>query len=316
MNRNVRIILYVVLLTVACLCAVKSIHAYRSVRTAREAAQSAAIDEPIDQDAPATNTLSGTNSKATTNLVVVGTNLPANAAVAATNVSSPTNSATTGTATVSKADSPKTGSAKKTQSGDGLSAVVGYGAVMLLAIVGLAFLIAHDFSHFVAERFHKFLLSDEGEGFKDPEYERAEQLWANSQFLDAIQLMRDYLKKNPRKLYVGIRIAEIYEKDLGNYLAAALEYEEVLEHRLLPEQWGWAAIHLANLYSGKLNQTEKAAAWLRRIVAEHGETAAAAKARSRLGQIEGGADTASAEESEPPPPGMNLPKGFRPRTEK
>lgn len=51
--------------------------------------------------------------------------------------------------------------------------------------------------------------------------------------------------------YAAIRIAEIYEKDLHNYVAASLELEEVLSKRLSREKWGWTAIHLANLYSGK-----------------------------------------------------------------
>src|SRR4030095_7714562 len=74
-----------------------------------------------------------------------------------------------------------------------------------------------------------------------------------------------------------------YEKDLGNYLASALEYEEVLKKRLPAERWGWAAIHLSNLYSGKLNKTEDATRLLYRIIEEYGQTAAARKARERLG---------------------------------
>ena len=34
--------------------------------------------------------------------------------------------------------------------------------------------------------------------------------------------MREYLKKNPREQHAALRIAEIYEKDLQNNLAAAL----------------------------------------------------------------------------------------------
>ena len=56
--------------------------------------------------------------------------------------------------------------------------------------------------------------------------------------------MREYLLKNPREQHVSLRIAEIYEKDLANPLAAALEYEEVLKQKLPAERWGWAAIHL------------------------------------------------------------------------
>ena len=73
-----------------------------------------------------------------------------------------------------------------------------------------------------------------------------------------------------------------YEKDLNNPLAAALEYEEVLKHKLSPERWGWAAIHLANIYSGKLGKPDQAVALLRRIEAECGDTPPAEKARQRL----------------------------------
>jgi len=133
--------------------------------------------------------------------------------------------------------------------------------------------------------------------------------------------MRDYLKKHPREQYVALRIAEIYEADLRNYLAAALEYEEVLKKRLPTERWGWAAIHLANLYSGKLNRTEEATALLRRIVDEYGQTAAAKKARDRLGipepteALPAAMPAPAPAAPEPPPPEApsNLPPGFRPK---
>jgi hypothetical protein len=117
---------------------------------------------------------------------------------------------------------------------------------------------------------------------------------------------------------VALRIAEIYEKDLGNYLAAALEYEEIIKKKLSPERWGWAAIHLANLYSGKLKKSQEAVDLLQRIVAEYGQTGAAKKARERL-TAEGIAFAAPLEEEAPssPPapesPPSNLPPGFTPK---
>ena len=82
------------------------------------------------------------------------------------------------------------------------------------------------------------------------------------------------------------RIAEIYEKDLNNHLAAALEYEEFLKQKLPPERWAWAAIHLVNLYYGKLDKPDQGLALLWRIHREYGKTQAAAKARKRLNQID------------------------------
>jgi tetratricopeptide (TPR) repeat protein len=190
-----------------------------------------------------------------------------------------------------------------------------YGALAFFAVIGLAILAARDISHAVATRVEDFVFNDDLEGVRNPEYEEAENEWTKGNHLDAIQLMRDYLKKHPREQYVALRIAEIYEKDLGNYLAAALEYEEVLKKPLPRDRWGWAAIHLSNLYSGKLNRTQEAEALLRRIVTEYPETPAAKKARERLGEPEPLIVT-EAPEAKPQTteqPKSNLPPGFRPK---
>src|SRR5207247_2459621 len=191
----------------------------------------------------------------------------------------------------------------------------GWGAGMVLSLVGLGLMVDHDISGLVGSRELKVIYNDEGEGMASPDYEKAEEEWANGNFLEAIQLMRDYLKQNPREQHVALRIAEIYEKDLQNFLAAALEYEEVLKQKLPPERWGWAAIHLCNLYTSKLNQSDKAIALLQRIVADYGATGAAEKARKRLAQLED--EGVALPSAEPPPapaaPASNLPPGFAPK---
>lgn len=175
----------------------------------------------------------------------------------------------------------------------GLYAACFFGTVILLGL-----LVGHEASQYFGKRALKVLYNEEGAGVTPHEYEVAEQEWANGHHLDAIRLMRAYLEKNPREQHVALRIAEIYEKDLHNYLAAALEYEEVLKQKLSAERWGWAAIHLCNLYY-RLEQPDKALALLRRIDGEYGETKAAEKARKRLALIEGGGAVAGkAEEDE------------------
>jgi tetratricopeptide (TPR) repeat protein len=202
----------------------------------------------------------------------------------------------------------------------------------LAALVGtmllLGILLGYDIVRYVAGRGVDVLFDDTGLVEKDPEYERAEQLWAEGHAMEAIELMRVYLKKNPREQYVALRIAEIYEKDFKNYLAAALEYEEVLKKKLPSEKWGWTAIHLCNLYS-KLGRQKEYEALLKRIVADYGQTSAARKARKHLGlpEDDGGA-SAAAGASAPTPmedtevadnevatPAVpsNLPPGFRPK---
>ena len=191
-----------------------------------------------------------------------------------------------------------------------------YGALAFAALVGLAILGARDVSQFFAAKVDDFVFNDNLEGVTDPEYEEAEKVWANGNHLEAIQLMRDYLKKHPREQYVAMRIAEIYEKDLSNPLAAALEYQEVLKKKLPPDRWGWAAIRLSNLYSGKLNKAEEAEALLRRVIDEHPQTPAAKKARERLGEPEQLIVTSEQIAEIPPAESQksNLPPGFRPKT--
>jgi TolA-binding protein len=192
--------------------------------------------------------------------------------------------------------------------GLGLSA-----ALTLAAVLGLALLVAGDVSSYVAARAHRELYNDEGEGVASPAYDQAEQAWANGDYLEALRLLRDHLNRHPRELHVAFRIAEIYEKDLSNHLAAALEYEEILKHKLGADRWGWSAIHLCNLYN-RINQPDKCEALLRRILDEYGETPAAKKARERLGLPEAGeaVQTPAGPEAQPPD-GPKLPPGFRPK---
>jgi hypothetical protein len=210
-------------------------------------------------------------------------------------------------------DELPTGNPQVRAGGDGSWAL--YGALALGSLVVLALMFARDVSHTVANRVEEFIFNDDLKGVRDPEYEEAEKVWANGKHLEAIQLMRDYLKKHPSEQYVAIRIAEIYEKDLANYLAAALEYQEILKKKLPPDRWGWAAIHLANLYSGKLEKPDEAEALLRRIINEHPQTPAAKKARERLGEPEQLIVTAQpvAAKQEKEEPKSNLPPGFRPK---
>jgi tetratricopeptide (TPR) repeat protein len=193
--------------------------------------------------------------------------------------------------------------------------------LFVAAMLGLGGLGAWEVARYLGNRAGRAIMAEDWVVKKDPGYEKAEEEWARGNHLDAITLMREYLKKNPSEQHVALRIAEIYEKDLGNFLAAALELEEVLTKKLPRERWGWTAIRLSNLYSGRLNQPDKAMALLDRIVQDYSETGAAKKARQRLGLPEPdeatGASTPGDDTSggEPPPDASNpsLPKGFRPR---
>jgi TolA-binding protein len=272
-----------------------------------------------------------TNS-ATTNLTnIVETNAPALAAAVtnATNAVIAPASTNNAGATTFEEKSGKTGGTVATALGSGSIGPKKKGGrmgvwmgIFVLSVAGLGLMLARDVSQFFGNRALRVIYNDDLEGISNPEYENAEQLWANGQHLEAIRLMREYLNKNPREQHVALRIAEIYEKDLGNDLAAALEYEEVLKHKLPAERWGWAAIHLCNLYF-RLNQEQKAFALLRRLVKEHPKTPAAEKARKRLEQVDAMMSPEIPTESQvSSSPGFrkrgdeaasNLPPGFRPK---
>jgi len=195
----------------------------------------------------------------------------------------------------------------ETQKLEGGSNLSFYGGGFFVSVIVLALFGAHDIASFLGTRAMRGYYSDEMLDLKSLDYEKGEELWAQGEFVEAINLMRAYLKKNPREQHVALRIAEIYEKDLNNPLAAALEYEEILTHKLAKKRWGWAAIHLCNLYF-RLNQNEKAVALLNRIVEEYGDTPAAEKARKRLALLAGeeyvepSDRTDSADDSRNPPP--------------
>jgi len=157
----------------------------------------------------------------------------------------------------------------------------------VLSALGLGIMVAWDVIQASAKKSVDLIYNDDGGGTEGYDlYEKAEAAWARGTFIEAIDLLRSYLEINPLQQHAAIRIAEIYEKDLLNYLAAAMEYEEILKQRLAPERWAWMAVHLSNLYSGRLNQPEKAIALLRDLVERHPDTAAATKAAKRLKMID------------------------------
>jgi len=274
----------------------------------------APVEEPRDTNAapgaPSSQAASPTNLPAvTTNTAPAAANLAASATNAA---------GTNGASAKFSKDRAQQIAAEKGSGRMGL-----WTALFVLSLAGLGLFAARDLANFFGNRALRTLYNDDLEGVGSPDYEKAEEVWASGRHLEAIGLMREYLVKNPREQHAAIRIAEIYEKDLGNHLAAALEYEEVLKHKLPDERWGWSAIHLCNLYF-KLNHEEKAFDLLRRLVSEYPNTAAAEKGRKRLEQVDG-APAASQEVAEsqsspsaPPPadassPGSQLPPGFRPK---
>jgi hypothetical protein len=291
-----KIILYVMLLAAAIYCGREFVARYSAL-------MGTTVDsDPLflaETESPALASGSGQEGGTNTVETVPGSNASTNSPTQAPTHGEPdaveaaTNDLETASAPppakVQRAPRPEAMS-KRDLDGRGASAssdgIALYTFALFGVLITLGVLVAHDVSTFMGQRTHKLLHNEEGEGIHSVAYDQAEDVWANGDYLEAIRLLRDYLNKHPREVHVMARIAEIYEKDLGNHLAAALEYEEFLKQKIPAERWGWAAIHLVNLYYGKLDKPAQGLALLWRIHREYGQTQAAAKARKRLAQID------------------------------
>ncbi len=276
MNPKLKLAAYAVMVI---LCVWFGLGFYSNYKAVTQAAVSDNSAPPPDAPAPpATNTPPATNAE-----VVAATN--GSATVTNGTAAADTNNPAATNAVPVAQSAAKTPAAAPVDNSGRRMKMMTYLAAFVGSIIGLGLLVASDVTQFMGSQAIEFLFNDSGAGERDPEYEKAEGEWAKGKFLDAIQMMRDYLKKHPREMYVAIRIAEIYEKDLKNNLAATLEYEEILKHRLPAERWGWSAIHLCNLYS-KTGKSDKALELLKRIANDYPKTGAAKKARARLGIAE------------------------------
>src|SRR5258707_5634683 len=145
---------------------------------------------------------------------------------------------------------------------------VTYLTLALFSLAALALLCFVDAKRYFSSRVEAWMVAGSSPTEPVPELDQAQKVRASGDPLEAIRLLREYLQANPYALHVMSRIAEIYRYDLHNDLAAALEYEEMLKHKLPDDQWAWAALHLAKLY-GKLNELEKSVVLLERLDAQY-----------------------------------------------
>lgn len=163
--------------------------------------------------------------------------------------------------------------------------LLGYTVGFATAMLVLGFVAAQDFGHLLKFRLGKEVSYVDARSERNAQYERAEHLALKGSAHDAIKLLQAIIAKHPNHVHSVLRIAELYDKELHDFSNAALHYEEVLKLKIPDEQWGWVAIRLANIYSGKLNQPQIALDLIRRLAAERPGTEAGAKALKRLAKI-------------------------------
>ncbi len=163
--------------------------------------------------------------------------------------------------------------------------LLGYTVGFAAAFTVLGFVAAQDFGYLLRFRMGKEVSYVSAKSERKGQYERAEYLILKGDHREAVRLLQGLVAKQPDNVHMNLRIAEVYDKELQDFPNAALHYERVLKLELPAEQWGWLAIRLSNIYSGKLNQPQAALALIRRIAAEHPETQAGGKALKRLARL-------------------------------
>lgn len=162
-----------------------------------------------------------------------------------------------------------------------LFSTLGFGA----SITVLGFVAAQDFGRVLKFRFGKAVTYVDAKSERNDQFDRAQILAAKGKHAAALKLLQEILARHPqhaRSLLLG---AEIHDKEMGDHAAAALHYERLLRLKLPAEQWGWTAIRLANIYSGKLGQPDAALDLMKRLATQHPDTPAGAKAIKRLAKI-------------------------------
>lgn len=225
----------------------------------------------------------GTNAPAAT----TASNAPpvlTNTAVIATNSAAKTNQALRPAAAEEGGDDPVRG-----RSGRRVARLyvhlLGYSVGFAVAMLGLGYLAAQDFGHLLNFRLGKEVSYVSDRSARKAAYERAETAILKGQHQEAIRLLQGILKKEPDHTHSLLRVAEVYDKELQDYANAALHYEKLLELELPAEQWGWLAIRLSNIYSGKLNRPDASLKLIRRIAADYPQTQAGGKALKRLAAL-------------------------------
>ena len=154
------------------------------------------------------------------------------------------------------------------------------------ALTVLGFLAAQDIGRLLKFRLGKSVTYVDARSERNDQFDRAQLLAAKGKHTAALKLLQDVLAKHPHHARSLLLTAEIHDKQLGDYPAAALHYEQLLRLNLPAEQWGWTAIRLANIYSGKLGQPDSAIDLMKRLARDHPDTPAGAKAVKRLAKIE------------------------------
>lgn len=145
----------------------------------------------------------------------------------------------------------------------------------------LAVLAAWDISRLLGAVTEEAVLGGGSLPENEPRLLEADRLRKEGEPLEAVRVLREHLTEKPRDWQTNVRIAEVYTHDLRNPLAAALEYEQLLQRRLPRGARAWLMVRLADNYL-LLRRGDEAVELFEQVTNKFPRTPAAKKAARRL----------------------------------
>ncbi len=164
--------------------------------------------------------------------------------------------------------------------------LIGNGVGFAVFLTGFGFLLAHDGGDLLRFRFGREIDFVDDRSRRLAKYEKADYLASKGKTKPALAMLREILEEESGNWHAQVRLAEIYDKDLEDFETAAEEYRKALDLEMHPEKWGWTAIRLCNIYTGKLDEPQRGMIILRRLARDYPDTKAGQKAINRLAMVE------------------------------
>jgi tetratricopeptide (TPR) repeat protein len=154
----------------------------------------------------------------------------------------------------------------------------------LLTVAG--FLFAQDVGDVLRFRMNQKIQYVDDYSEKNEDAERGVYLLRKGKHPQGLEILRKVVAADPEAWEAQLAIAEHYDKTKENWTQAASDYEDLLQMEMPAEKWGWTAIRLCNIYTGKLDEVGRALLILKRLAVELPDTGAGAKAQKRLAMVE------------------------------
>ncbi len=164
--------------------------------------------------------------------------------------------------------------------------LIGNGIGFAAFMTGFGFLLAHDGGDLLRFRLGREIDYLDDRSRRQARYEKADYLANKGKTKPAMVLLREILAEDSGNWLAQVRLAEIYDKNLEDYATAAEEYRAALALEMHPEKWGWTAIRLCNIYTGQIDEPQRAMILLRRLANEYPDTKAGQKAITRLAMVQ------------------------------